>query len=87
MFQAGGCQFFHWEDMMEQMPSTHVVPSSPTTVQVVPEVVILRDRMDMIVDKLKWIERLVCVHSYCSVCSTNEVDDDVMYYYLYDDVA
>jgi hypothetical protein len=29
----------------------------------------------------------VCVHSCCSVCSTNEVDDNVMYYYLHDDVA
>jgi hypothetical protein len=26
----------------------------------------------------------VCMHSYYSVCSTNEVDDNVMYYYLYD---
>jgi hypothetical protein len=23
------------------------------------------------------------VHSCCSVCNTNEVDDNVMYYYLY----
>jgi hypothetical protein len=29
----------------------------------------------------------VCVYSCCSVCSTNEVDVNVMYYYLYDDVA
>jgi hypothetical protein len=27
------------------------------------------------------------VHSCCSVCNTNEVDDNVMYYYLYDDVV
>jgi hypothetical protein len=38
---------------------------------------VLRDRMDMIIDHLKWIEKLVCVHSYCSVCSTNEVDGNV----------
>jgi predicted adenine nucleotide alpha hydrolase (AANH) superfamily ATPase len=25
----------------------------------------------------------MCVHSCCSVCSTNEVDGNVMYYYLY----
>jgi hypothetical protein len=29
----------------------------------------------------------VCVHSYYSVCSTNEVDNNVMYYYMYDDIA
>jgi hypothetical protein len=43
----------------------------------VPEVVVLRDRMDRIIDHLKWIKKLVCVHSCCSVCSTNEVDGKV----------
>jgi hypothetical protein len=44
--------------------------------------------MDIIVYHLKWNrEACVCVHSCCSVCSTNEVDDNIMYYYLYDDVA
>jgi hypothetical protein len=29
VFQAGGYQFFQWEDMMERMPP---IPSPPTTV-------------------------------------------------------
>jgi hypothetical protein len=60
--------------MIEQISPIPVVPSPFTIVQAVLEVVVLRDRMDMIVNHLKWIEKLVCVHSCCSVCSTNEVD-------------
>jgi hypothetical protein len=47
--------------MMEQMPSIPAVPSTPIVVQVVPEVAMLRDRMDKIVDHLKWIEKLACL--------------------------
>jgi hypothetical protein len=73
--------------MMEQIPPISVVTSPPTTVQVVPEVVVVRDRMDNIVYHLKWIVKLMCVHSCYSVCSTNEVDDNIVYYYLYDNVS
>jgi hypothetical protein len=53
VFQAEGCQFFQWEDMIEQMPPILVVPLPPTTVQAVTEVTVLRDMIDMIVDHLK----------------------------------
>jgi hypothetical protein len=47
--------------MMEQMPPILAAPSPPTTIQAISEVVMLKDRMDRIVDRLKWIEKLVCV--------------------------
>jgi 3-phenylpropionate/cinnamic acid dioxygenase small subunit len=53
------------------------IPLPPIAVQVVPEVAMLRDRMDRIVDHLKWIKKPMCVHSCCSVCSTNKVDGNV----------
>jgi hypothetical protein len=56
---------------MELMPPISLPPKA------VPEVAVLRDRMDRIIDHLKWIEKLVCVHSCYSVCSTNEVDGNV----------
>jgi hypothetical protein len=50
---------------MEQMSSINpIVPLPLATVQAVPEVAVLRDWMDRIVDCLKWIEKLVCLCAY-----------------------
>jgi hypothetical protein len=43
------------------MSPIQAVLSPPTTIQVIPKVVVLRDKMYKIVDHLKWIEKLVCV--------------------------
>jgi hypothetical protein len=37
------------------------IPLPPTTVQAVPELAVLRDRMNIIIDHLNWIEKLMCV--------------------------
>jgi hypothetical protein len=42
-------------------PINLVVPSPPIVVPAVPNLVVLRDRLDRIVDHLKWIEKLVCL--------------------------
>jgi hypothetical protein len=60
VFQVGCCQFFQWEDMMEQMPPIPLVPSSHISVQAVPKVAVLRDKMDRIVDHPTWIEKWQC---------------------------
>jgi hypothetical protein len=41
------------------MPPILVVSSFSRAIQVVPEVVVLRDRMDKIVEHLKWIKNVV----------------------------
>jgi hypothetical protein len=47
---------------MEQMPCINpIVSLPPIAIQVVPDVAVLRDRMDRIIDHLKWIEKLMCV--------------------------
>jgi hypothetical protein len=54
--------------MMEQIPSiNHVVPSPFIAIQVIPNVAVLRDRMDKIVGHLKWIKKLVCVYIVVAV--------------------
>jgi hypothetical protein len=46
----------------EQMPHIPIVSSTPIAIQVVPKVIMLRDRMDMIIDHRKWTEKLICVY-------------------------
>jgi hypothetical protein len=60
-YKAVDCQFFQWEDVMEQISPISLVPSPPTIVQTIPEVDVLRDRMNRIINYIKWIEKLVCV--------------------------